>query len=94
MTAQSFGSYIKSLRTAANLSQRALAERLGVNPSFLCNVEKGKAPPFVPARWGALLAIGADVDELRALSVARQRDMLNARIQALNDSLNADTLSP
>ena len=65
-----FGQYVKSLRTAANLSQRALAERLGLSHVYLGEVERGKRTALLPFRWPALVEIGADPDELSRLYLA------------------------
>ena len=56
-----FGHYLRTLRTTAHLSQRALAERLGVSHAYVAQVETGRRGPLLPSRWGALLAIGADI---------------------------------
>ncbi len=40
------GNWIRQYRLARNLSQRALAQRIGMTYVNLCNVESGKAKPF------------------------------------------------
>ena len=93
---QSFGSYVRSLRQSAHLSQRALAERLGVSFPYLCHVEHGERPPLVPARWPVLIEIGADYDILLSLATAWRVASLEAQIAQLRagvlpDSANSDT---
>ena len=65
----SFGQYVRQLRTSAHLSQRALAERLGIAHVTLGEVERGGARALAPRHWPALVAaIGADADELARLA--------------------------
>lgn len=95
---QSFGQYIRALRTAAHLSQRALAGRLGVSFPYLCHVEHGERPPLVPARWPVLIEIGADYDMLLSLATAWRVASLEAQIAQLRAGMlpdvgNGDTLS-
>ena len=37
-----FGSYLKKLRLEKGLGLRAFAHKIGLDPSFLCNIEHGK----------------------------------------------------
>jgi transcriptional regulator with XRE-family HTH domain len=39
---KSFGSYIRSLRLDLNIGQRELAEKIGIAPSYLNDIEKEK----------------------------------------------------
>lgn len=62
-----FGTYLRTIRLAAHLSQRALAERLGISHVTLGEVERGGARALAARHWPALVAIGADPDELARL---------------------------
>lgn len=43
----SLGEFIIELRESAELSQRKMAERLGVDPSYLSRLERGKREPSI-----------------------------------------------
>ncbi len=45
MESKDFGTKLKELRKLAGLSQRQLADRIGVNFSYLSKIESGKMPP-------------------------------------------------
>ena len=42
ITTKSFGSYIRSVRLSLNIGQRELAEKIGIAPSYLNDIEKEK----------------------------------------------------
>lgn len=42
-----FGSKIRALRTACNLSQHELADRADITQTYLCEIESGKRNPSV-----------------------------------------------
>ena len=69
-----FGSYIRERREAlrrtdAQLSVRGVAQRIGVEPSFLSKVERGLSPPPSEAKIVALAEVlGEDPDVLLALA--------------------------
>ncbi|MGD1699096.1 helix-turn-helix domain-containing protein [Dapis sp. BLCC M229] len=46
MSLEKLGAEIKMLREKMNLSQRELANNLGISPSYLCKIEKGTAYYF------------------------------------------------
>jgi transcriptional regulator with XRE-family HTH domain len=82
----SFGAYLKSLRESAHLSQRALAERLGVTIAHVGHVETGVRRALAERHWPALVAIGADLDTLRRLAATPTEAALHdeiARLRAL-----------
>jgi len=79
-----FGLYIKSLRTAANLSQHELARDLGVSHVTLGEVERGKRTTLAPRHWPELVRrIGADFGVLQALATTERVATLQRRIDAL-----------
>lgn len=98
----SFGTHVRALREAkrandASFSLRQVADRLGVEPSYLSKIERDEVPPpsedLVTALAGAL---GEDVDLLLAmagkvskglLEVIRQRpQMFASLIRDLKDA--------
>lgn len=40
---QEYGEYVKKHRTDANLTQKQLADKIGISHEWLCKIEKGKA---------------------------------------------------
>jgi transcriptional regulator with XRE-family HTH domain len=64
-----FGSYLRAMRRRAKMSAPTLAKQLVVSLSYYVRVEQGTRAPFGEDRWESLLAIGADAEQLRALSV-------------------------
>ena len=44
----SVGANIKAKRTALNLTQRELAQRVNVDPSMICQIERGTKMPTLP----------------------------------------------
>lgn len=84
----SFGSYVRDLRTAAGLSQRALAGRLGVSHVYLGEVERGKRDHLIRERWPVLVEIGADPKVLEALG-RPEVDRLREEVTVLRERLAA-----
>ena len=72
MLDKKFGPHIRTARKEAGITQRALAETLGITAPFLLQIEKGKRP-LPDLAFGKLpekirqLAIRAMIDELRAM---------------------------
>ena len=69
MEKRMFGSNLKKLREQSGLSQRGLAEKVGVDVSYLSKIENGVMPP--PSQELILRladALGADKDELLTLA--------------------------
>ncbi|NES89568.1 helix-turn-helix domain-containing protein [Okeania sp. SIO2B9] len=46
MVSKEFGKEVRKLREEANLSQKELADKIGVSASYLCKIEKGVSPYF------------------------------------------------
>jgi HTH-type transcriptional regulator / antitoxin HipB len=63
-----FGSYLKARREARGLTQRALAERIGVTPQRISLVELNQAALSLPQCTAAAEALGADQTELLAMA--------------------------
>jgi transcriptional regulator with XRE-family HTH domain len=53
------GRNVRRLRTAAGLSQAALAERLGVDRAYVSGLELGQRNPTVVTLWHVAQALGA-----------------------------------
>jgi len=44
MVEQTLGSYITQLRNERDYSLRGFAQKVGISPVYLCNIEKGRRP--------------------------------------------------
>ena len=62
-----FGEYIKQRREAMGLTMRVFAEKIGISPAYLCDIEKGnrKAPERFLTAFADALGI-TNPDELNA----------------------------
>ncbi len=58
------GDYLRDVRKSRGLSLRALAERLGVSPSLISQVETGRAKPSVNTLYAIVSELGISLDEL------------------------------
>src|SRR3990172_3147037 len=69
MTENEFGLRLRELRKQAGLSQRELAEKIGVNFSYLSKIESGvMPPPSEPVILKLAEVLKADKDELIILA--------------------------
>lgn len=79
-----FGAYVRECRERlragdATYSLRAVAQRIGVEPSFLSRVERGEAPPPSEAKIVALAKeLGQDPDALLAMAGKVSSDLQDA----------------
>ncbi|GAA6514587.1 hypothetical protein K370107A2_15900 [Merdimmobilis hominis] len=62
----SVGANIKAKRTALNLTQRELAQRVNVDPSMICQIERGTKMPTLPLGKEIADALGCTIEELIA----------------------------
>ena len=58
------GERLRERRRARGLSLRALAERLGVSPSLISQIERGRARPSVSTLFAIATELDASIDEL------------------------------
>lgn len=58
------GNNVKRLRTAAGLTQAALAERLEVDRAYVSGLEQGARNPTVVTLWHVARALGVSVATL------------------------------
>ena len=58
------GDRLREARQSRGLSLRALAERLGVSPSLISQVETGRARPSVSTLYAIVTELGISLDEL------------------------------
>ena len=58
------GTHLRSARLARGLSLREMARRIGVSPSFVSQVELGKAKPSLGTLYGFLSELDLSLDEL------------------------------
>jgi transcriptional regulator with XRE-family HTH domain len=70
-TAVQLGRSIRSLREERRLSLRELARRVNVSPSFVSQIELGKANPSVGTLYSLLSVLGTTLDELIGEQPAR-----------------------
>ncbi len=79
-----FGTYVRDRRerlkaSDATFSVRQVAQRIGVEPSFLSKVERGETPPPSEEKVKALaLELGEDPDVLLALAGKVSSDLQEA----------------
>ncbi|MGH2460936.1 MAG: helix-turn-helix domain-containing protein [Chloroflexota bacterium] len=67
--AESFGKTIRELRKACGISQRDLAERSGIDFTYLSKIENERMPPPAePTIQVMAETLGADADELIRLA--------------------------
>jgi transcriptional regulator with XRE-family HTH domain len=82
--AKSFGDYVRKRREARRakddaFSVRQVAQRIGVEPSFLSKVERDEVPPPSEAKVVALAReLGEDADVLLALAGKVSSDLQHA----------------
>ena len=65
------GDRLREARQARGLSLRALAERLGVSPSLISQVETGRAKPSVSTLYAIASELGISLDELLFIDARR-----------------------
>ena len=58
------GDRLREARQARGLSLRGLADRLGVSPSLISQVETGRAKPSVSTLYAIVTELGISLDEL------------------------------
>ena len=58
------GERLRARRRARGLSLRTLAERLGVSPSLISQIERGRARPSVSTLFAIATELDASIDEL------------------------------
>ena len=79
-----FGNYVRDCRerlraSDATFSLRGVAQRIGVEPSYLSRVERGEAPPPSEAKIVALAReLGLDPDVLLAMAGKVSSDLQEA----------------
>lgn len=65
------GSLVKEARRSLGLSQRAFADRLGVDHTYISKIENGRVVPSKPVlRHIAQLMAGEELEDRAALTVA------------------------
>jgi transcriptional regulator with XRE-family HTH domain len=64
--ADQIGRRLREVRLARGISLREMARRIGVSPSFVSQVERGKANPSVGTLYAFVTELGASLDELTA----------------------------
>lgn len=61
---QLIGSNLRRQRLALGLSQEEVAERMGVDRSYVSSLEAGKRNPTIVTAWHAAQAVGVEVKAL------------------------------
>jgi transcriptional regulator with XRE-family HTH domain len=67
------GRNVKRLRIAADLTQAALAERMGVDRAYVSGLELGQRNPTVVTLWHITKALGVELQALFVEERARRR---------------------
>jgi len=76
VTSAAFGDHLRGLRKRAGLSQRELAQRAGIDFTYLSKIENGRVDPPGEATMRALArALGADAEDLLARARKMPRDL-------------------
>lgn len=81
-----FGLKLKQLRNDLGISTYELANRTGLSPSYLNEIEKGKKYPKTEKVFAIAKALDTDYDTLVSLKVSKQ-------LEPVVDLLNSDILS-
>ncbi len=100
----SFGRILRRHRETDGVSLRALAQRLGIDPSYLSRVEKGAVPPSEQLLRGLSVTLDWNVDELFLLAgrlpeslqhfVALEPEKVTAALTGLAAMVVAEPRSP
>jgi HTH-type transcriptional regulator, competence development regulator len=80
MQTSTFGSELKRLRVSKELTQRTLAERVGVDPTYISRIERGRVDHLPSVKTVQRLAQALSVDELELLG---QADRLPAGLDVM-----------
>jgi HTH-type transcriptional regulator, competence development regulator len=76
MMAAGFGEHLRGLRKAAGLSQRELAQRAGIDFTYLSKIENGRVDPPGESTMSALArALDTDAEDLLARARKMPRDL-------------------
>ena len=60
----SVGANIKAQRMANNMTQKELAEKVHVEQSMICQIERGTKVPTLPLSMDIAAALGCDIGDL------------------------------
>lgn len=74
------GERLRSERQARGLSLRHLAERLGVSPSLISQIETGRARPSVATLYAIATELGVSIDDLLFLDADRAATPTDPRL--------------
>jgi HTH-type transcriptional regulator, competence development regulator len=76
MTVAEFGQHLRDLRKRAGLSQRDLAQRAGIDFTYLSKIENGRVdPPGEDTMRALAMALGAEAEDLLARARKMPRDL-------------------
>lgn len=67
-------------RKRCNLSQRELAEKIGVDRSFITQIENGLRPPSINVSINVALVLNCSIDELVGMDKIRE-DFWNEQLR-------------
>jgi len=74
---ESFGADMKEARKALGLSQRALAEMVGIDPRYLANIENSGSIPSLPIFYEILIICKLPVEPYFYTEAAKTRESEN-----------------
>lgn len=73
-----YGAWLKSRRLKAGLRQTDLAERIGIDPTYITKIETGKIGlPLLETRMRIHAALGSSEQELRELGVLDEQAVVS-----------------
>ena len=78
---KAIGKRIKIARIKADLTQEALAERVGLSITHISNIETGNSKLSLPAIVALANALSASVDEFLCDNVLRSKEVFSKEIQ-------------
>lgn len=76
-----FGMAVEALRTSAELSQVALAKKLGISKAYLCDIEKGRRPATIERAVAIAKALGQPPKFFIKLALQSQLDEAGVKLR-------------
>ena len=77
---ETFGSDVKAAREALNISRRALAEQVSIDPRYLANIENKGTIPSLPVIIQLVKICGLPMERYFNPTVMRQESKLRERV--------------
>lgn len=91
-TMDALGKRIKELRKAKNLKQEELAERIGVEPATISNIECGRNYPTIRNLENILYILDSNFLEVFNFEHIDKREILVDKLKTFLDNANLDEI--